>query len=128
MEGKEQKIYYKLEAGKKYRVWKSTYNDKNFYKIQVTQTNYDQTKDKYYVDLQFKKGVDLPNESDIIIKCAYENYRKNSVDQYHPIVYYMITDFELLENEERNKQNAYDEFRTNLDENEMVDIDDAFLD
>lgn len=124
---KENKIFHKIEAGKKYRVWKKTYNDKDFYSIQVTQKNYDNQVDKYYVDLQFKKGVDLPNQTDIIIKEAYENYRKNKADEYHPITYYMITNFEIVENEERAKQNAYDEFRNNLDDNE-VEIGDDFLD
>ena len=123
----EDKIFRKLEVGKKYRVWKKTYNDKNYYSILLSQTNYDGSKDKYYIDLQFKKGVNIPNQTDIIIKCAYENYRKNSLDQYHPIVYYMITDFEMVESEEQIKQNAYDEFRENLDDN-MVEVDDNFLD
>lgn len=124
----ENKIFHKLEAGKKYRVWKKTYNDKDFYSIQVTQKNYDGQVDKYYIDLQFKKGVSLPNQTDIIIKEAYENYRKNKADEYHPIIYYMVTNFETVEDEERAKQNAYDEFRDNLDENEIVDIDENFLD
>ena len=39
----------------------------------------------------------------------------------------MITDFEIVEREEQIKQNAYDEFRDNLDDNE-VEIDESFLD
>jgi len=126
-EVKEPKIYHKIEAGKKYRVWKSTHNDKNYYKIQVSQKNYDGTVDKFYIDLQFKKGVDIPNQSDIIIKCAYENLRKNINDEYHPIVYLMITDFELIKSDEQVQQEAFDEFRENLDDVE-IQIDDNFLD
>lgn len=123
----ENKIFHKLIAGKKYRVWKKTYNDKDYYSIQVVQKNYDNTQDKYYIDIQFKKGVSLPNQTDIVIKTAHENFRKNKNDEYHPIVYYMITDFDVIENEERIQQQAYDEFRNNLDEN-VVEIGDDFLD
>ena len=132
MEEKEQVIYHKLEAGKKIRVFKSVHNDKAFYKIQVTQRNYDNTQDKYYIDLQFKKGVELADPTgkgiDIIINRAIQNFRKNPADNWHPIMYYQVLDFELLENEEQITQQAYDDFRENLDENEMVDIDSSFLD
>lgn len=129
----EQKEYgfHKLEVGQKIRVFKSTFNDKNYYKFQVTQKNYDGTSAKFYIPLQFKKGVELQNETDIIVKGFVENLRENKADKYNPIHCYQINIFEEVENEERMKQNAYDEFRTNLDENELgeeVFIDDNFLD
>ena len=123
-ETKEPKIYYKIEAGKKYRIWKSTYNEKDYYKIQVTQKNYDGTKDTFYIGVQFKRGIDLPNETDIIIKTAYENFRKNPKDQYNWIPYLLITDFETCEREEQVIQQAYDEFRDNLDEIEEITDED----
>lgn len=126
-EEKEPKIFYKIEAGKKYRIWKSTYNDQNYYKIQITQTNYDKTKDKFYIAVQFKKGVELQNETDIIINCAYENYRKNPKDQYNYIPYYVITDFTICERQEQIEAKAYQDYRDTLNENE-VEIDNNFLD
>lgn len=128
MEENKEYGYHKLEVGQKIRVYKTTFNDKNFYKFQVTQTNYDGTKSKFYIPIQFKKGVELQNESDIIVKGFVENLRENRADKYNPIHYYQINNFELLENEEQMVQQAYDDFRENLDENEMVDIDSSFLD
>ena len=119
--------FHKLEVGQKIRVFKTTWNDQNYYKFQVTQNNYDKTKSKFYINLQFKKGVDLPNESDIIVKQFVENLRENKNDKYNPIHYYQINDFETCENQEQAVQDAYDEFRENLDENE-VEISDSFLD
>ena len=119
--------FHKLEVGQKIRVFKTTWNDKNYYKFQVTQNNYDKTKSKFYINLQFKKGVDIPNESDIIVKGFVENLRENKADKYNPIHYYQINNFELVENQEQQIQDAYDDFRENLDENE-VNIDEAFLD
>lgn len=114
MEEKEQRIYTKLQAGKKYRVFKSMYQDRTFYKVQVTQNNYDGTKEKVYIGVQFKKNIELKNETDIIIYTAYQNYRKNPKDSYNWIEYYVITDFEIVESQEQKTANALDEFRDNL--------------
>ena len=124
MEEKKDIIYHKLEAGKKYRVWKSTYQDRTFYKILFQQTNYDGTKEQFYLGVQFKKNVELKNETDIIIHCAYENFRKNHKDEYNWIPYYVITDFEIVERQEQIEQQAYDDFRNNLDEIEEIDESD----
>ena len=126
MEEKEQRIYTKLQAGKKYRVFKTVYNDRTFYKVQVTQNNYDGTKEKVYIGVQFKKNIELKNETDIIIYTAYQNYRKNPKDSYNWIEYYVITNFEIVESQEQKTANALDEFRDNLynieTENEEFDL------
>lgn len=121
--------YHKLEVGQKIRVYKTTFNDKNFYKFQVVQNNYDNTKTKFYIPIQFKKGVDVANETDIVVKQFVENLRENKADKYNPIHYYQINGFEEVENQEKVVQDAYDDFRENLDENEKeVSIDENFLD
>ena len=122
MEEKEPTIYYKIMAGNKVRIFKTTWNDKNFYKIQVSQKNYDGQVSKFYKTVTFKKGVDIPNETDIIIEEAYENLRENPKDSYNPISTLMITKFTQLENQEQTIQNAYDDFRDNLEENENVEL------
>lgn len=127
MEETKEYGFHKLEVGQKIRVFKTTWNDQNYYKFQVTQNNYDKTKSKFYINLQFKKGVDLPNETDIIVKQFVENLRENKNDKYNPIHYYQINGFETCEDKEQETQDAYDEFRENLDNNQ-VDIDDNFLD
>ncbi|MBR5303470.1 MAG: hypothetical protein IKU37_01420 [Candidatus Gastranaerophilales bacterium] len=128
MEEKKEYGFHKLEVGQKIRVFKSTWNDKNYYKFQVTQKHYDGTSSKFYINLQFKKGVDIPNESDIVVKGFVENLRENKADKYNPIHYYQINDFELIENQEQMINDAYADFRENLDENEQVEISDNFLD
>lgn len=122
----EYRIFRKIEAGKKYRVFKSTHNDRDFYRIQIQQKNYDGTKDIFYESVQFKKNINLPNETDIIIKNAYENCRANPLDKYNPIFYIVITDFEIVERQEQIEQQALEEYRNGLDENSM-DIDDENL-
>lgn len=122
-EKKEPMIYYKIMANKKYRVFKNTYNDRDYYRIQVKQKNYDGQEDIYYINVQFKRNIELPNESDIIIKEAYENIRPNKLDKFNGIHYLVITEFEKVENEEQLQAQAYKDFRDNLDQNENMDID-----
>lgn len=124
MEEKQDKIYHKVEAGRKVRIFKNTYNDQNYYRIQVKQKNYDNTEDIFYVPVQFKKGIELDNQTDIIIKCAYENMRKNKKDEFNPIYYLVITEFEKVENEEQAQAQAYKDFQNNLYENEQ-EIDES---
>lgn len=132
-EEKESSIWYKVMPNHKYRVWRKDYNNQTFYNIMVQQKQYDNQVKKYYIPITFKKGIEVANETDIKIIKAIENIRENKlVDEknraYYPVFSYMITEFETLEREEQTIQNAYDEFRDNLNENEMVTISDDFLD
>ena len=123
MQEEQHRIYRKIEPDRKYRVWKKTINDIHYYKIQITQKNYDGTSEKYYQEIRFKKGVEVPNQCDIKIKTAYENVRKNEKDEFNPIFYLVITDFEKVETEKQKQQDAFDDF------NEYIaDIDEQELD
>lgn len=115
--------FHKLEVGQKIRVFKNTYNDRNYYKFQTTQKHYDKTEDKFYIPLQFKKGVELDNETDIVVKQFVENCRRNPKDEYNPVHYYQINGFEIVESQEKIEQDAYADFRENLNENEQeIDV------
>lgn len=120
-EEQQSRIYHKIEPDRKYRVWKKTYNDVDYYKIKIQQKNYDESVDTFYQEVRFKKGVSIPNETDIKIKKAYENCRKNPKDEYNPIFYLLIVDFEQLESQEQKTKNALDEFNDIMDENEITD-------
>ena len=121
MEEKEDRIYRKVEAGRKVRIFKNVYNDQCYYRIQIKQKNYDDTEDIFYVPVQFKKGIELENQTDIIIHTAYENCRKNKKDDYNPIYYLVITEFEKVEREEQVQSQAIKDFQNNLYENEQED-------
>lgn len=111
-------IAYKVMPNVKYRVWRKEWNNVVYYSIQVSQKNYDDTVSKWYKPVNFKKGEDIPNETDIIIKKAVENLRENKKDPYNPISSLMILDYEIVENEKALQNQAYSDFRDNLDENE----------
>lgn len=130
-EKEEYRIYRKIEPNRKVRVFKSTYNGNTFYKIQIKQKKYDNTEDTWYQNVTFKRGVELDDPDgkgiDIIIKKAYENCRKNPKDEYNPIFYLMITEFELVEREEQKKAAALEKFQDNLTENEREELGNAEL-
>ena len=125
-EKEEYRIYRKIEPNRKVRVFKSTFNEKTFYKIQIKQKNYDETEDIWYENVVFKKGVELDDPDgtgiDIKIKKAYENCRKNPKDKYNPIFYLMITEFEIIERDEQKKAAALEKFNDNLNEVENAEL------
>ena len=125
-EKEEYRIYRKIEPNRKVRVFKSTFNEKTFYKIQIKQKNYDETEDIWYENVVFKKGVELDDPDgtgiDIKIKKAYENWRKNPKDEYNPIFYLMITEFEIIERDEQKKAAALEKFNENLNEVENAEL------
>lgn len=119
MEEKEPIIWRKIEPNRKYRIWRKDYNGSTYYNIQVTQKEYDGTESKYYIPVAFKKGISVDNQTDIKIIKGIENLRKNKLDQYNPIFSYMITEFEIIENEEQKEQQAYQKYQDTLNENEL---------
>jgi len=117
-EEKKGKHPYKIMIGDKVRVFRKDYNGRTFYNVAITQNNYDGTKSTYYRPLTFKKGVEVANETDIIIRDMFENLRQNKKDPYNPITALMITEFDTIERQEQIQQEALADFRENLEENE----------
>lgn len=118
MTEEEEKIYRKIEAGKKYRVFRNDVGENAYYRISISQTKVDGSKERFYEKVTFKKGVVLDNQTDIIIKKAYENVMANTKDEYNPIFYLFITDFDIVERQEQIEQQALREFNNKMDESD----------
>ena len=118
-EEKIDEISYKIKAGFRYRIWRRDLDGRTYYNIIIKQKNYDGTDNTWYRPVTFKKGVEVANETDIIIKKGFENLRNNPKDKYNPITSIMITEFETLENKELQDAKAYADYQKNLQENEM---------
>lgn len=116
-------IGYKIMPDKPYKVWRKDYNGRTYYNIQISQANYDGTTTKWYRPVTFKKGVEVPNGADIVIKKAIENLRPNPKDDYNPITTIMILEFDETVSQEILEQQAYSTYRDNLDEMETSDAD-----
>lgn len=117
-------VSYKIKSGLRYRVWRRDLNDRTYYNIIVKQKNYDGTESTWYRPVTFKKGVEVANETDIIIKSGFENLRNNPKDKYNPITSIMITEFETLENKEKIQEKAFEDYKQCLSENEIELQDD----
>ena len=126
MAEEKKKHPYKIMIGDKVRIFRKDYNGTTFYNVAITQKNYDGTKNTYYRPITFKKGVEVANETDIIIKDMFENLRPNKKDSYNPITALMITEFDTVERQEQLEQEALADFRDNLEENEY-EIDNSDL-
>ena len=122
----QHKIIYKIMPDIPYRVFVSYFGDRKFYKIQINQKEYDGTITKYYKQVHFKKGIDLENETEIIIEEAYENLYENKKDKYNPISTLNIIKFRM--NNKQSEYKAINDYYQDLSENEELEITDDFLD
>lgn len=109
-------IISKINTKYFYKVYRSSYNGKDFYSLLIVQKNYDETESMFYKSVSFKKGIDLPpNDSLIRIKKAVENYYG---EKYKPQSSLMILDYELKKTENQIKEDAFNEYNQSLLENE----------
>lgn len=116
---KEEYIIYKVSTKNWHKVYKTSYNGKDFYKLLIVQKKYDGTTTSYYKPISFKKTLTPPQDGSVIrIKQGIENLYTNNIDKYNPISSILILDYELKENVEQKKENAYNEFSQTLAENE----------
>lgn len=115
----ENTIFYKIMAGYKYRIFRKDYNGFTFYNIQIKQKNKDDTVSIYYKQVYFKKDIELPNETDIIINKAVENLRENPKDKYNPISTLFIYDFTPIESEKQMQDLAYETYRDTIKDNNL---------
>lgn len=68
-------------------------NDKGFYSKGVSKKMQDGTYQKAYFPVQFKKGVELANRTQIEVKNSFLSFYMNKENK--PVFYEMIIDFEL---------------------------------
>ena len=110
-----------------YMVYKSGANGQTFYKLLITQKDYQGNVKNYYKNVSFKKSLTPPNDKEKIrIKQAIENYYGDDI--YNPKSSIMILDFELKQTQEQKESQAFDEYSQAMADFEDVDIDENFLD
>lgn len=115
----EEYIIYKISTKNWHKVYKTSFKGKDFYKLLIVQKKYDGTTTSYYKPISFKKTLTPPQDGSVIrIKQGIENLYTNNIDKYNPISSILILDYELKENVEQKKENAYNEFSQTLAENE----------
>lgn len=109
----ENKRPYKIMLGDKVKVLRTEVKNFVFYKTEVSQKQPNGKLKKYYKRLTFKKDVDLPNNSFIILNNFFENIVDNKYDKYNPISVLFVEDFEIV-TDSAEKKEAIKEFQKNL--------------
>lgn len=105
-------IIRKVREGFTYMVFRNDRNGKTFYKIGVTQKDFDGQQKTHYVPVMFKQGVEVADRTKIKINTAIENlYTKG----YDVIFSYRITDFE-------NLSESIQEYEENIEQAGEVDL------
>lgn len=87
-------------------VFKNEYNGKTFYSIGISKKNQDGNYENGYINVRFKKDVELDNQTKIKIKKAWIDFYCKDRKTFP---YIFVSEFELAE-EKQEETNPYEEF------------------
>ena len=78
------------------------------------------------IHLTFSRKLKAPNDGEQVRLIGFiENIFGE--DKYNPRYSYTITDFEVKQTQEQKEAQAFDEYHSTMQDNDMVEIDDNFL-
>ena len=114
-----------IVSNKEEMIFKNEYNDKPFYTIGLSKKDKNGNYINGYMNVNFKKGVELENKTKIKIKNAWLDFYKSDVKTI-PVIF--ISDFEIISD---NKKDPFEEFgnsiKSDFDSGEQIQITDADL-
>lgn len=114
----EEYIGYKIDTRHSYKIYCNLSGGKKYYKVQVQKKNYDGTKINYYKQLRFAKCTP-PEDGEIIrIKKAFEDLYTNNIDKFNPISVIVVLEYEKVENQQVQQEQALAKFQDTLKEDE----------
>lgn len=110
---------YKVQVGKTYRILRSEYQGRTFYKAEFTKKNKDGSTLTAYKNIMFmSKTLDnnIPDKSLVMPKNLYEDfyYAKSDKFHYNAIWFVVVTDYEIKEDEVSLKEEALMEYNQEL--------------
>lgn len=112
-------IAYKIKPETKYKIFKREFQGSTYYSISVPQKMADGTTKYFYKRVLFKRDVSVPNAVFIVIHKAFENLRPNKKDDYNPISELLITEFDIVDEQEIIEKTAFAEYRDALDDDSL---------
>ena len=126
-EENEEYISYRVNTYNKYTVFKSSYGGKDYFKIFFEKKNQDGSKVKIYRNLKFV-NCEPPQDRDVIrIKKAFEDNYIDPKNKYNDVCILCVMDYEIFKNEEKMKEEAFENFHRTIEENEDFEIGDESL-
>lgn len=118
---------YKIEekkmeivSNKEEMIFRNDYNGKASYSIGLSKKKQDGNYEKGYINVSFKKGVELQNQTKIKIKQSWLDFYKK---ENKTIPYIFINDYEVVENIPTNKLTT----KTESDFGKQIEIKDEDL-
>ena len=105
-----------------YKVYVSSVNGQTYYKLLLSQKNYDGTSKNYYQNVRFKKTLTPPKDGEQI---RLINFIENlfGEDIYNPRYSFTILDFEVRQNKEQKENQAFEEYNAIIGDNEVENFD-----
>lgn len=103
-----------IVSNKEEMIFKSEYNDKPIYRIGLSKKDKNGNYIKGYMNVNFKKGVELDNMTKIRIKSAWLDFYKKDINTI-PVIF--INDFEIVKDEVEQIS-----AKTDFDKNGQIDI------
>ena len=119
-------INYKINENGSYYVITKEWNGKTFYNVKIQQTNVDGTKSEFSRQLRFIK-CEPPQDGDKIkILSGFESNYVNSKDPYNCITCICVTDWQLAETIEKEKNDAINKYNNSVETEDIVIRDSDF--
>ena len=118
-EQEEYYIGYKIDTKHSYKVYVNEANGKRFYKVQIKKKNRDEAETSFYRQLRFVKCEPPENVEIIKIHKAFEDLYVNNIDKYNPISVIVVMEYEKVENEIVNQEQAYAKYQEKVREEEQ---------
>ena len=114
----EEYISWRINTHNKYIVYKTSFGGKDYYKIYFKKKNQDGKEIKIYRNLKFV-NCDPPEDKDIIrIKKAFEDNYIDPKNNYNDVCVLCVQEYEVFKDEEKMKQEAFQNFHRTIEENE----------
>ena len=117
---------YRIRCGYYYPVYKQEVHNKVFYKIPITKSNIDGTKITAYKNISFvgKQEVDIKDGDLIKPLKIFEDFYFRKEDKYNPVFTLKILEWETMQTEKKQKENALNEYKKSIEMSNIILEDD----
>lgn len=116
-----------IQSDKPYTIYLKEYGERKYYKVRLSKKKQDGNFENGYIDIQFKKDVEINNKDQIYLKNAFLTFYKSKEDKTIP--YIMVLEYELVKDVIKKEQkdiqvekkvaDPFEEFSKEVEEDEF---------
>lgn len=114
-----------IQTDKMQMIFRKDYEDRTVYTMGMSKKKPDGTYDNAYIPVNFKKGVELENQTNIYIKSAWLTFFKTKEGK--PMFYIFINDFNTVQEQANEFKDASIKTETNGLKSLNIEIKDTDL-